>query len=99
MWGINYMLVHLGMPVAELVLAVRISERVVLQKCMGYLEKKIRVDVWGFCVVVGIAEFSWGDVGEDCFCDGWLAILEMCPIDLFLVGRFMFIVKFFDEKN
>ena len=40
MWGINYMLDHLVMPVAELVLVVRISERVVLQKCMGYLEKK-----------------------------------------------------------
>ena len=45
MWGINYMLVHLGMPVAGLVLMVRISERVVLQKCMGYLEKKF---VWMF---------------------------------------------------
>ena len=45
MWGINYILVHLGMPVAELVLVVRISERVVLQKCMGYLEKKF---VWMF---------------------------------------------------
>ena len=45
MGGINYMLVHLGMPVAELVLAVRISERVVLQKCMDYLEKKF---VWMF---------------------------------------------------
>ena len=43
--------------------------------------------------------FSWEDVGEDCFCGGWLAILEMCPIDFFLVGRFMFIIKFFDEKN
>ena len=45
MWGINYMLVHSGIPVAELVLVVRISERVVLQKCMGYLEKKF---VWMF---------------------------------------------------
>ena len=45
MWGIKNMLVHLGMPVAELVLMVRISERVVLQKCMGYLEKKF---VWIF---------------------------------------------------
>ena len=45
MWGINYMLVHLGMPGAELVLVVRISERVVHQKCMGYLEKKF---VWMF---------------------------------------------------
>ena len=45
MWGTNYMLVPLGVPVAELVLMVRISERVVLQKCMGYLEKKF---VWRF---------------------------------------------------
>ena len=45
MLGINYMLVHLGVPVAELVLIVRISERVVLQKCMGYLGKKF---VWMF---------------------------------------------------
>ena len=40
MWGINYMLVHLGMLVAELVLVVQISEHVVLQKRMGYHEKK-----------------------------------------------------------
>ena len=40
MWGINYMLVHLGMLVAELVLVVRINGRVILRKCMGYLEKK-----------------------------------------------------------
>ena len=45
MWGTNYMLVHLGVPVAELALMVRISERVVLQKCMGYLERKL---VWMF---------------------------------------------------
>ena len=45
MWGTNYMLVHLEVPVAELVLMVRISERVVLQKCMDYLEKKL---VWMF---------------------------------------------------
>ena len=45
MLGINYMLVHLGVPVAELVLMVRISEGVVLQKCMGYLGKKF---VWMF---------------------------------------------------
>ena len=38
--GINYMLVHLGVLVAELVLTVQISERVVLQKCMGCYEKK-----------------------------------------------------------
>ena len=41
----SYMLVHLGVPVAELVLMVQISERVVLQKCMGYLERKL---VWMF---------------------------------------------------
>ena len=45
MLGINYMLVHLGVLVAELVLMVRISERVVLQKSMGYLGKKF---VWMF---------------------------------------------------
>ena len=45
MLNINYMLVPLGVPVAELVLMVRISERVVLQKCMGYLGKKC---VWMF---------------------------------------------------
>ena len=45
MLGINYMLVHLGVPFAELVLMVRINERVVLQKCMGYLGKKF---VWMF---------------------------------------------------
>ena len=45
MWGTNYMLVHLGVLVAELVLVVQISERVVLQKCTGYLGKKF---VWMF---------------------------------------------------
>ena len=75
MWGTNYMLVHLGMLVAELVLVVQISERVVL--------REIRVDVWGFWVVVGMTGFSWKDVGEDCFFGGWLSILEMCPIDFF----------------
>ena len=93
------MLVHQGMLVAEPVLVVRISGRVVLRKCTGYLKKKMRVDVWGFWVVVGIIGFSWEDVGEDGFGGGWLAILEMCAINLFLVGRFMFTVKFFDEKN
>ena len=48
MWGTNYMLVHLGVPVVELVLMVRISERVVLQKCMGYLEKKFVSMFGGF---------------------------------------------------
>ena len=43
MWGTNCMLVHLGILVNELVLVVQISERVVLQKCTGYLEKKF---VW-----------------------------------------------------
>ena len=38
--SIGYMLVHLGMLVVELVLVVQINERVVLQKCMGYLERK-----------------------------------------------------------
>ena len=38
--GIGYMLVHLGVLVVELVLVVQINERVVLQKCMDYLEKK-----------------------------------------------------------
>ena len=38
--GTNYMLVHLDVPVAELVLVVQISERVVLQRYMGYLEMK-----------------------------------------------------------
>ena len=57
------------------------------------------MDVWGFWVVVSMPGFSWEDVGEDCFGGGWLAILEMCPFNLFLVGRFMFIVIFFDEKN
>ena len=41
MWGAKYMLVS----VAELVLMVRISERVVVQKFMDYLEKKF---VWMF---------------------------------------------------
>ena len=41
----SYMLVRLGVPVAELVLMVQISERVVLQKFMGYLGKKF---VWMF---------------------------------------------------
>ena len=66
MWGTNYMLVHLGMLVAELVLVVQISERVVLQKRTGGLSwKEIRVDVWGFWVVVVMTEFCWEDVGED----------------------------------
>ena len=38
--GIGYMLVHLEVLVVELVLVVQISERVVLQRYMGHLEKK-----------------------------------------------------------
>ena len=38
--GTSYMLVHLEVPVAELVLMVQIGDCVVLQKCMGYLGKK-----------------------------------------------------------
>ena len=38
--GISYMLVHLEVFVVELVLVVQISERVVLQRYMGYLERK-----------------------------------------------------------
>ena len=45
MGGINYMLVHLGVLVAELVLVVQISARVVLRKCTGYLGKNF---VWMF---------------------------------------------------
>ena len=41
------------------------------------------MNVWGFWVVVGMIGFSWEDVGEDCFGGGWLAILEMCLINLF----------------
>ena len=37
--GISYMLVHLEVLVVELLLVVQISERVVLQRYMGYLEK------------------------------------------------------------
>ena len=59
MGGINYMLVHLGMPVAELVPVVRISERVVLQKCMGYVEKKF---VW-MIGVLGSCGYGWVFLG------------------------------------
>ena len=65
MLGTNYMLVHLGVPVAELVLMVQIIGRVVLQKCMGYLGKKFVWMFGGFWVVVGFVGFSWDDVGED----------------------------------
>ena len=63
MLGTSYMLVQLGVPVAELVLMVQISERVVLQK--GYLGKKFVWMFGGFWVFVGIVGFSWDDVGED----------------------------------
>ena len=43
--SISYMLVRLKVLVVELVLVVQISERVVLQRYMGYLEKKF---VWMF---------------------------------------------------
>ena len=59
MWGTSYMLVHLGVPVAELVLMVRISERVVLQKCMDYLGKKF---VWMFGVL-GSCRYYWVFLG------------------------------------
>ena len=45
MWDTSYVMVHLEVPVAELVLMVRMSERVFLQKCMDYLGKKF---VWMF---------------------------------------------------
>ena len=38
--GISYMLVHLEVLFVELVLMVQVSERVVLQRNRGYLEKK-----------------------------------------------------------
>ena len=38
--GIGYMLVHLKVLAVERVLVVQISVRVVLQKYMGYLERK-----------------------------------------------------------
>ena len=43
--GISYMLVRLEVLVVELFLVVQISERVVLQRYMGYLERKF---VWMF---------------------------------------------------
>ena len=55
MWGTNYMLVHLEVPVAELVLMVQIIERVVLQNRMDYLEKKF---VWMFGVL-GSCGYCW----------------------------------------
>ena len=58
----------------------------------------MRVDVWGFWVVVGMIRLSWEDVGEDCVGGSWLAILESVRLICFLVRRFMFIMKFFDEN-
>ena len=49
-WGTNCMLIHLKMLVDELVLMVRISGRVVIQMCMGYLGKK--------CVLM-LRVFGW----------------------------------------
>ena len=43
----------------------------------------MRVDGWGFWVVVDSIGFSWGDVGEDCFGGGCLAISEVCPMYIF----------------
>ena len=43
------MLVHLKMPVGELVLVALISVRVALHKCMGCLEKKY-VLMFGDCL-------------------------------------------------
>ena len=60
MWGKNNMLVHLGMLVAELVLVVQISERVVLQKCTGYLGKKF---VWMFGGL-GSCGYDWVFLGR-----------------------------------
>ena len=56
------------------------------------------MDVRGFWVGVVNSGFSWDDVGDDWFYDCWLAIFEMCIL-IFLMGRFMFIVISFDEKN
>ena len=59
MWGTNYMLVHLEVPVAELVPMFQISERVVLQKCMDYLEKKS----CGCLGVLGSCGYCWVFLG------------------------------------
>ena len=42
-----------------------IIEVLCCESSVGVSSKEIRVDVWGFWVVVGIAGFSWDDVGED----------------------------------
>ena len=49
-WGINCKLVHLKVLVRGLFRIVLISVRVVLQKCMGYLEKKY---------VLTFEDFGW----------------------------------------
>ena len=46
--GISYMLVRLEVLVVELVLVVQISERVVFQRYMGYLERKFVWIIGGF---------------------------------------------------
>ena len=45
-------------------------------KVYGLSWKEIRVDVWGFWVVEGGVGLSWDDVGEDWFCDCWVAIFD-----------------------
>ena len=59
MWGTNNILVLLGILVAELVLVVQISERIVLQKCTGYLGKKF---VWIFRGF-GYCRYDWVFLG------------------------------------
>ena len=63
--GISYMLVRLEVLVVELVLVVQISERVVLQRYMSYLERKLVWMFGGFWVVEDGVGLSWDDVGED----------------------------------
>ena len=65
MLGISYMLVRLEVLVVELVLVVQINERVVLQRYMGYLERKFVWMFGGFWVVEDGVGLSWDDVGED----------------------------------
>ena len=66
-------------------------------KVYGLSWKEMRVDVWGFWVVVGVTGLSWEDVGGGCFGGGWLAILKMCLSDWFL--ELMFVIVFFNRKN
>ena len=58
------------MFVDELVLVVLMSVRVVLQRCMDCLEKKMRYDGWGLFVFVGVIGFSWKVVGGGWFGGG-----------------------------